>query len=187
MFVLGFQWGFTVSRGNAEEHTIVLLKHLRVVDGRDAAVLGRSVHLAENFLWKGLWDLVHVYLAASLLDTLGLSIRELLDMPVHRVVDDCDLGSHLAGKGDVDLVGRLFGGSRIVENAIRKNPGSQRASIYVSSSPERQHHFSRSFANTDTFLLPLGPEEGRCYQAPSPLASESANRRVPKNTPHFVA
>lgn len=49
-------WEVTVSGGNAEEEGIVLLQIVRLVHGRDAAVLGRSIHLAQNALGEGFWD-----------------------------------------------------------------------------------------------------------------------------------
>ena len=52
------------------------------------------MHLCEHFLRKGLGDLVEVDLAAGLFDSLFFSFGQLVDMAVHRVEDDCDLGCH---------------------------------------------------------------------------------------------
>lgn len=75
----------TVSGGDTEEETVVLLEGLGV--GEDRVVgLGRGVHLAEDILAKSLLDLVDVDLTAGLLDTSGLLLDQLQDVAVHRVL-----------------------------------------------------------------------------------------------------
>lgn len=48
--------------------------------------LWRGVHGAEDALWEGLWDLVDVDGTASGPDALGLSLGQLGDVAVHRVL-----------------------------------------------------------------------------------------------------
>ena len=75
----------TVSGGDTEEETVVLLEGLGV--GEDWVVgLGRGVHLSEDLSVEGLLDLVDVDLTAGLSDTSGLLLDHLQDVAVHRVL-----------------------------------------------------------------------------------------------------
>lgn len=69
-----------VARRDTEEVGIVLLQGGRVIEGRDAAVLGRSVHLGQDLIGEGLGDLVEVAGTAGGLDALGLLLGQGLDM-----------------------------------------------------------------------------------------------------------
>jgi len=97
----------TVTSRDTEENTIVLLKNGRV--GEDlwymsvfrsienpivnifathlvTSLLGRSVHLLEDFLGESLLDLPHVALDTGLLDTTSFSFGESLDVAIHGVL-----------------------------------------------------------------------------------------------------
>jgi hypothetical protein len=76
----------TESGGDTEEDTVVLLELLGVLEGGDAGVLGRSVHLGQDLLGESLGDLVDIDLDAGLLSTLLLGLGEGLDMPVKGVL-----------------------------------------------------------------------------------------------------
>lgn len=75
-----------VSGGDAQEESIVRLEGRGVFKDRDIGGLGRSVHLAQNLLGEGLRELEEVGSAAGLLDTGLLSLGQLLDVAVHRVL-----------------------------------------------------------------------------------------------------
>lgn len=77
--------------GQAKEEAVVLGE---VVDGDDGDVRGLwgRVHLVEDVLGEGLWDLVDGCVDAGLLEALELLEGEGLDVTVGGVVDDCDFG-----------------------------------------------------------------------------------------------
>jgi len=77
-----------VASGDAHEEGIVLLEDGGVGDLGDGGVLGRSVHLGQDLLWKSLCDAVEVDLAACLTDALGLSLGEGLDMTPGGVLEE---------------------------------------------------------------------------------------------------
>jgi len=81
----------SVTGGDTKEEGIVALKDGGVVEGRDDGGLGRSVHLGEDILGEGLGDLEEVGRAASLLNTGLLSLGQLLDVAVHRVLNPGDV------------------------------------------------------------------------------------------------
>jgi len=74
----------TVASGDTEEDGIVLQKVAGLSNG--VGGLGRGVHLGQDFLGKSLGDLEDVGLAASGLNALLLSLGQLLDVAVHRVL-----------------------------------------------------------------------------------------------------
>lgn len=85
----------SVTGRDTEEDTVELLEDRGVLKDGDIGSLGAGVHLLEDFLGKGLGDLEELGVTTSLLDTLQLSIGQLLDVAVHGVVDNCNLGRHL--------------------------------------------------------------------------------------------
>ncbi|KAI7165207.1 Minor allergen Cla h [Hortaea werneckii] len=77
----------TVTGRDTEEEGIVLLESGWVLEGRDAAVLWRGVHLGQDLLWERLRDLVEVAGTAGGLDTLGLLLGDGLDVTPGGVLD----------------------------------------------------------------------------------------------------
>lgn len=61
-----------------------------------ATYLGRGVHLGQNLLGESLLNLVDVDGAAGFSDTFGLSLGQLLDVAVHRVLHQSTLLVHSA-------------------------------------------------------------------------------------------
>lgn len=76
----------SVSGGDAEEESIVGLEGGGILEEGDVSGLGGSVHLGEDVLGEGLGDLEEVGGATGLFDTGLLSLGELLDVAVHRVL-----------------------------------------------------------------------------------------------------
>jgi len=95
-----------VAGGDAEEDAVEFFEDGWVLEDGDRRVLGRRVHLVEDVLREGLGDLEELGITASLLDTLQLSIGHLLDVAVHGVVHNRDLGSHLERIGVSNKVNR---------------------------------------------------------------------------------
>ena len=77
----------TVTGRDTEEEGIVLLEGGWVLEGRDAAVLWRGMHLGQDLLWESLRDLVEVAGTAGRLDTLGLLLGNGLDVTPGGVLD----------------------------------------------------------------------------------------------------
>lgn len=75
-----------VTGGDTEEDTVVFEELRGVVKDGDSGILGRSVHLAEDFLRKGLGDLVDVDGGTGLLSTSLLGEGEGLDVAVGGVL-----------------------------------------------------------------------------------------------------
>lgn len=97
----------TITGRDTEEEGIVLLESGRVLEGRDAAVLWRGVHLGQDLLRESLRDLVEVAGTAGGLDTLGLLLGNGLDVTPGGVLD-ANVSGQMIPSGRPSLV--LFGG-----------------------------------------------------------------------------
>lgn len=92
-----------------EQEGIVLLEGLRV-GGRDAGVLGRSVHLFQDLLWKRFADLEDVGRTASLFDASCLLLGQLLDVAPGGVLENCHC-QHGTSQASTSMA-ELFGSRR---------------------------------------------------------------------------
>lgn len=65
---------------------LTLLEDRGVRQGLDVRGLGWRIHLAQNLLGKGLFDLVKVAATSGLSDSSSLSLGQLLNVAVHGVL-----------------------------------------------------------------------------------------------------